>query len=56
MDFLEAQITPAALVGIPYHEKWEVLKPVIKRLYIEENRKLNDIISSIRNQYGFHAV
>ena len=55
MNPLEAQITPAALLGLPYDEEWEALKPVIKSLYIEENGKLNGIIPTIGYQYGFHA-
>ena len=57
MDSLEAQVASAALIGIPYQQEWERFKPIIIRhLYIEGKWKLSDIISAIREWWGFHAV
>jgi hypothetical protein len=40
---------------LPLPERWEQLKPVISRLYVDENRKLPDIIEIVRARYGFDA-
>ena len=43
------------LDGVPYSEKWELLKPTIERLYIQEKQKLPDIVKAFKD-YGFDAV
>ena len=55
MEALAAQSFPLSLHGVPFDQQWELLKPTIERLYIHENRKLPDVIKSIRDQYGFNA-
>ncbi|KAI9807444.1 MAG: hypothetical protein M1833_000189 [Piccolia ochrophora] len=37
-------------------ERWEELKPTISRLYVDENRKLSEVIDIINSQYGFDAA
>lgn len=56
MDSLDIQIDPLSLTGVPYDQKWDILKPAIERLYLRENRKLKDIVAAIRHQCGFSAV
>ena len=47
---------PPSLDGVPYEQKWELLKPTIERLYIHENRKLSEVMKAIKEQLGFDAV
>lgn len=44
------------LHGVPFDQKWELLKPTIERLYIHEKRALPDVIESIRVETGFDAA
>ncbi len=41
---------------LPFDQKWDVLKPVIKQLYIDRNRKLTEVIGMVNAEYGFVAV
>lgn len=41
---------------IPFHKRWELLKPEIERLYIDENVALRDIIGIMKEKYDFDAV
>ena len=41
---------------IPFHKRWELLKPEIERLYIHENAPLRDIIGIMKEKYNFDAV
>ena len=56
MEDLGAHHPPFSLVGVPFDQQWELLKPTIERLYVRENRKLSEVISIIRDQYGFDAM
>ncbi len=40
---------------LPWAEKWQRLKPIISSLYIDQGRKLDDVIEILRIQYGFDA-
>lgn len=55
METMATQSFPLSLHGVPFDQKWELLKSTIERLYIHENLKLPDVIKSIRDQYGFDA-
>lgn len=35
---------------------WEVCRPIFEKLYIEENRKLAEIMEIMRTVYGFTAT
>ena len=37
-------------------DRWEELKPVIKRLYLEERKKLVDVVTEMKYTYRFDAV
>ena len=41
---------------IPFEKKWDVLKPTIKRLYIDESRGLADVMDIIGTEFGFVAL
>jgi hypothetical protein len=46
----------ASLVKVPYQARWELLKPTIKRLYIDEGRHVTDVADIIKRDYGFSAL
>jgi hypothetical protein len=37
-------------------DRWEELKPIIERLYLNEKKKLADVVSILKNDYGFDAL
>jgi hypothetical protein len=41
---------------IPFNKRWELLKPEIERLYIDENVLLRDIVRIMKEKYDFDAV
>jgi hypothetical protein len=41
--------------SIPLSEKWELLKPHIKRLYIDEDRPLSEVIITMKRQFNFDS-
>ncbi|MCJ1378525.1 hypothetical protein MMC17_001624 [Xylographa soralifera] len=51
----EVQNTILHLANTPFDKKWAILEPVIKRLYIDEDRKLPEVIEIMRTRYDFHA-
>ena len=55
MENLGAQDPPFSLIGVPFHQKWELLKPTIERLYVRDNLELSEVINDIRVQHGFDA-
>lgn len=56
MESLIPQTLPISLLGVPFDQKWELLKSTIERLYIRENRSLSDVIKAIKDQHGFEAA
>ncbi|KAA6410811.1 MAG: hypothetical protein FRX48_05121 [Lasallia pustulata] len=46
---------PNPLPNVPINEKWELLRPTIERLYIDEKLKLPKVIDAVKAQYGFDA-
>jgi hypothetical protein len=44
-----------SLSDVPYNQKWELLKPHIYRLYVDENRSLSDVISMMKRDFNFNA-
>jgi len=47
---------PASLHGVPLNKQWELLRPVIERLYLDENRPLSEVIEVLKTECGFDAV
>jgi hypothetical protein len=41
---------------IPFNKRWELLKPEIERLYIDENVPLRDIVRTMKEAYNFDAM
>jgi Clr5 domain len=40
---------------VPYNKRWELLKPYLEKLYIQEKRKLSDIVDIMKSQHKFYA-
>ena len=55
MEDLSTQDPPLSLQGVPFDQKWELLKPTIERLYLQDGLKLPEVITSIRDRHGFDA-
>jgi len=36
--------------------RWEELKPIIEQLYLQEKKKLDHVILTLKNDYGFDAL
>jgi hypothetical protein len=43
------------LYKVRFAERWQLLKPMLERLYFDENLKLPDIISLMKSRYNFDA-
>ena len=56
MEASAMQETALALSNAPYEQKWNLLKPTIERMYVYEGKRLRDIVTAIKDQYGFSAV
>lgn len=51
-----AGLSPSLLLNnVPYDKKWDLLKLHIKSLYIDEERPLSEVISTMRREFDFHA-
>ncbi|MCJ1437103.1 hypothetical protein MMC27_006488 [Xylographa pallens] len=51
----EVQNTILQLANTPFDKKWVILEPIIKRLYVDEDRELPEVIEIMRTRYGFQA-
>ncbi|KAI9785533.1 MAG: hypothetical protein M1839_009274 [Geoglossum umbratile] len=49
------QVTAESLDGVSFNEKWELLKPELKRLYLEDKLKLTEIMQIMKARYRFDA-
>lgn len=49
-----AEVSDAHLKA-PYAERWGLLKVVMARLYLDEGRKLKDIVEIMKVEYRFFA-
>jgi hypothetical protein len=41
---------------VPTPDEWEALSPEIRRLYVDEHRKLRYIVQYMEREYGFKAT
>lgn len=39
----------------PFNKKWDLLKPVIEQLYVDEDQKIGEVVTIIKRDYGFAA-
>jgi hypothetical protein len=42
-------------LNAPYAERWGLLKDVMARLYVDEKKKLKDIVEIMKAEYRFYA-
>jgi hypothetical protein len=40
---------------VSYNDRWEILKPEIVRLWLDERVKLKDLLSIMKVRHGFSA-
>ena len=56
LDPSAAHSLSQSLAGAKYDQKWDLLKPMVERMYVDEGRKLKDIIATIKDEFGFNAT
>ncbi|KAI1099470.1 hypothetical protein F4804DRAFT_337231 [Jackrogersella minutella] len=42
-------------LDVPYGQRWELLKPAIIHIYIQENNKLAQLAGHMKDEYSFDA-
>ena len=47
--------TSAKQLNAPYAERWGLLKDVMGRLYMDEKKKVKDIVKIMKADYQFYA-
>jgi hypothetical protein len=50
------QGSSSSTLGDELSRRWEQLKPIILRLYLEEHMQLSTIVIIMKTQHNFHAV
>lgn len=40
----------------PFEKRWELLKPTILRLYLEEGERIEALVDRMKNEYSFTAL
>lgn len=55
MDESGAKIDVGALRAVPFCQRWEILKPELKRLFLEDRLSYDEIKRLMRDRYGFDA-
>jgi hypothetical protein len=41
---------------IPFQQRWEHLRPTITQLYVDEDKSLEDVVKTMKDEHGFDAV
>ncbi|MCJ1262343.1 hypothetical protein MMC22_002213 [Lobaria immixta] len=41
--------------NVPFNKKWDLLKPVIEQLYVDEGQELPEVVTIMKRDYGFAA-
>ena len=39
----------------PFDKKWDLLKPVIEQLYVDEDQNVGEVLTIMKRDYGFAA-
>lgn len=55
-EHVQPSLTQQGRPRIPFSKRWEILKPEIERLYVDENIHLCGIIKIMRERYDFDAM
>ena len=40
---------------VPYNKRWELLKPYLEELYINERREVSEIVGIMKARHNFYA-
>ncbi|KAL9608829.1 MAG: hypothetical protein Q9167_006347 [Letrouitia subvulpina] len=48
-------VEPDKLKSVSYDQKWEILKPYIRRLYVERELDVDEVAENLRASYSFNA-
>ena len=56
MDPLAQEQVPESLFKVSYEQRWDLLRPAIERLYVQEGRRLPDVGRLIKDWCGFTAM
>lgn len=51
----DSEIRARLSAKIPFDKKWEILKPIIRKLWVDEDQKLSELIQNIEALYEFSA-
>lgn len=52
-DTSRIQVTIPA--NVPFNKKWDLLRPVIEQLYVNEDQALPEVVTIMKRDYGFAA-
>jgi Clr5 domain len=55
VEHRRSSLSQQARARIPFSRRWELVKPAIERLYVDENIHLSDIIKIMKEQHDFDA-
>jgi hypothetical protein len=50
-----AQNSAPTFSDVPYEKRWELLKPYMEQLYIQEKQKLPDLVAIMKTRHKFYA-
>jgi hypothetical protein len=54
---MDERPTPSvAFWKIPFQQRWEYLRPIITQLYVDEDKDLEDVVKTMKDEHGFDAV
>ena len=54
---MEFHVQPGSTAPhVAFNQRWGLLRPVIERLYLDENRRLSEVIEIMKTEHGFDAV
>lgn len=47
---------PVSHGDVPFQERWELLRPIITQLYVDEEKTLSEVVAIMKAEHGFDAV
>jgi hypothetical protein len=56
VDSLLASETPASTQGWPTEDDWSLHRSTIKRLYLEENKSLKELMEIMKREHALKAT
>ncbi|KAL2072966.1 hypothetical protein VTL71DRAFT_10290 [Oculimacula yallundae] len=54
VNMSQAEVSSSHL-DVPYAQRWEILKPILSRLYIDEKKGVKEIVNIMQAEYRFYA-